>query len=108
MVMPKFMFVGSYTHQGAKGLAKEGGTARRAAVAKAAESVGGKLDALYFGFGADDFYVLLDLPDSAAATAISVNANQTGTVTGRTISLVTPEEMDAALKMHVQYRAPGT
>ncbi len=106
--MPKFMFVGSYTHEGSKGLAKEGGTARRAAAAKAAESVGGKLEALYFAFGADDFYAVFDLPDTAAAAAISVKASGTGALTGRTIPLITPEEMDAALKKTVQYRAPGT
>ena len=49
--MPKFMIVGSYTNEGAKGFAKEGGAARRAAAAKAAESVGGKLEAMYYAFG---------------------------------------------------------
>ena len=44
--MPKFMFTGSYTREGAKGLARERGTARREAVAKMAESVGGKLYAV--------------------------------------------------------------
>ena len=29
-MMPKFMFVGSYTHEGAKGLAKEGGAVNSA------------------------------------------------------------------------------
>jgi uncharacterized protein with GYD domain len=106
-VMPKFMVVGSYTHEGAKGLAKEGATARRAAIAEAAESVGGKVEAVYFAFGSDDFYVVLDLPDSAAAAAISVKANQTGTVTSRTVLLMTPEEMDAALKRNVRFRPPG-
>lgn len=54
-IIPKFMYVGSYTQEGAKGFAKKGGTARREAVAKMAESMGGKLDALYFAFGEDDF-----------------------------------------------------
>ena len=79
-VMPKFMVVGSYTQEGAKGVAKEGGTARRAAITKAAESVGGKVEAVYFAFGENDFYVVLDLPDSAAAAALSMRANQTGMV----------------------------
>jgi uncharacterized protein with GYD domain len=106
-VVPKFMVVGSYTPEGAKGLAKEGATARRAAIAEDAESVGGKVEAVYFAFGSDDFYIVLDLPDSAAAAAISVAANQTGTVTSRTILLMTPEEMDAALKRNVRFRPPG-
>jgi uncharacterized protein with GYD domain len=105
--MPKFMVIGNYTHEGAKGLAKEGGTARRTAIAEAAESVGGKVEAVYFAFGADDFFVVLDLPDSATAAAISVAAHQTGTVTSRMILLMTPEEMDAAAKKNVQFRPPG-
>ncbi|HTR15203.1 MAG TPA: GYD domain-containing protein, partial [Roseiarcus sp.] len=99
--MPKFMIVGSYTNEGAKGFAKEGGTARREAVVKAAASVGGKLDAMYYAFGENDFYVVLDLPDAAAATAVSLAANVSGAVHSRTVVLMTPEEVDAALKKHV-------
>jgi uncharacterized protein with GYD domain len=107
MVMPKFMVVGSYTPEGAKGLAKEGGTGRRAAIAQAAESVGGKVEAVYFAFGADDFFIVLDLPDSAAAAAIAVKAAETGTVASRMILLMTPEEMDAAVAKTVRFRPPG-
>jgi uncharacterized protein with GYD domain len=89
-------------------LAKEGGTARRAAAAKAVESVGGKLESLYFAFGEHDVFTVFDVPDAAAAAALSVSVSQTGAVTGRTVLLMTPEEMDAALKKTVQYRAPGT
>jgi uncharacterized protein with GYD domain len=105
--MPKFMVVGSYTPEGAKGLAKEGGTGRRAAITEAVESVGGKVEAVYFAFGADDFFVVLDLPDSSAAAAISVKAAQTGTVASRMILLMTPEEMDAAVAKSVKFRPPG-
>ena len=106
--MPKFMLVANYTHEGAKGLAKEGATARSAAFAKTVEGLGGKLDAAYFAFGQDDVFAVIDLPDAAAAAALSVNMNQTGRITARTILLMTSEEMDAALKKTVQYRAPGT
>ena len=43
--MPKFLITASYTTEGVKGLLKNGGSARRAIVQKAAESVGGKLEA---------------------------------------------------------------
>jgi uncharacterized protein with GYD domain len=105
--MPKFMVVGSYTSEGAKGLAKEGGTGRRAAITEAVESVGGKVEAVYFAFGADDFFVVLDLPDSSAAAAIAVKAAQSGTVASRMILLMTPEEMDAAVAKNVKFRPPG-
>jgi hypothetical protein len=49
--MPKYMFEAHYSVEGAKGVMKEGGSGRRAAIAKMAEGVGGKLESLYFAFG---------------------------------------------------------
>ena len=42
--MPKFLIKATYTSDGTKGLLKEGGTKRRAAVQKIIEAAGGKLD----------------------------------------------------------------
>ncbi len=49
--MPKYLFQASYTAEGAKGLLKEGGTKRRAAVEQLIKSVGGTLEAFYFALG---------------------------------------------------------
>ena len=49
--MPKYLIEASYTAEGAKGLIKLGGTARRAEVQRTVESLGGHLDAFYFVFG---------------------------------------------------------
>ena len=46
--MPKYLVEGHFTTEGAKGIAKEGGTARRTAIAKLVEGVGGKLEILLF------------------------------------------------------------
>ena len=105
--MPKFLITASYTTEGVKGLLKDGGSSRRAAVQKAAESVGGKLESFYFTFGDRDALVICDLPDSAAATAFSLIATATGTVRVATTPLITVEEVDAASKKSVSYRAPG-
>ena len=105
--MAKYLFIGNYTSEGAKGLAKEGGTARRAAAAEAAESLGGKLEAFYFGFGGDDVYAIIEHPDHSTAAALSLAVNQSGMATGRTVVLMTPEEMDAAVKKTPTYRPPG-
>jgi uncharacterized protein with GYD domain len=43
--MPKFMVKASYSAEGTRGLMKEGGTGRRAAVQKLIESLGGRLEA---------------------------------------------------------------
>jgi hypothetical protein len=42
--MPKYLTVASYTAEGAKGLLKEGGSARRAVVETMMKSIGGKLE----------------------------------------------------------------
>jgi uncharacterized protein with GYD domain len=106
--MPKYLLEGRYTVEGAKGVAKEGGTGRRAAVAKMAEGLGGKLEALYYAFGDVDVYVIVDMPDAAAATAAALAANQSGAVAIKTIVLITPEEVDEAAKKVVTYRRRAT
>ena len=105
--MPKFMIKASYNTEGAKGLMKEGGSARRAAVQKLVESLGGKVEAFYFAYGEADAYIITDMPDAAAGIAISLTVNASGAVRLSTIPLITPEELDAASKKTVNYRAPG-
>jgi uncharacterized protein with GYD domain len=105
--MPKFLFEAHYTPEGAKGVAKEGGSGRRDAVAKAAESIGGKLESIYFAFGGGDSYATVDLPDNVAAAAIALSVNQGNTATVKTVVLMTPEEIDKAAKKTVSYRPPG-
>ena len=105
--MPKFMVKASYTAEGARGLLKEGGTGRRAAVQKLIEGLGGKVEAFYFAYGEYDAYVITDFPDAAAGLAVSLAVNASGAVRLSTIPLITPEEIDAASKKSVAYRAPG-
>jgi uncharacterized protein with GYD domain len=103
--MPKYLIEAHYTAEGAKGVAKDGGTGRRAAVVKAAESAGGKLES--FAFGGADVYAIIELPDNVTAAAMSLAVNQGGAVATKTIVLLTPEEMDKAAKKTIAYRAPG-
>jgi len=105
--MPKFMIEAAYNTEGVKGLLAEGGSKRRDAAAKAMKAAGGKLEAFYFAFGKSDAVVIVDLPDhvSAAAAALAINAS--GAVTVSTTVLLTPAEIDEAVKKSVPYRAPG-
>lgn len=105
--MPKFMLQGSYTPEGARGLLKDGGSGRRAAVDKAVASVGGKIEVFYFTFGADDFVIIADLPDNEAAAATALRVGSTGAVTARTTVLLSIEQVDAAAQRVVEYRPPG-
>jgi uncharacterized protein with GYD domain len=105
--MPKYLIKATYTTEGIRGVMKEGGTARRAAVQKLVEGGGGKVEAFYFTYGEDDAIVIIDLPDASSALAVSVAVNASGAVRIATVPLITPEEMDTAVKQSVAYRAPG-
>ena len=105
--MPKFLIKASYSPEGARGLLKEGGTARRAAIQKLIEGIGGKVEAFYYAYGQDDAYVITDVPDAASGIALSLAVNASGAVRLSTVPLITPEEIDAAIKKSIPYRAPG-
>ena len=105
--MPKYLFKGSYTAEGAKGLKKDGGSKRYQAAEALVKQVGGTLDAFYFTFGESDFILIADVPDSAAAVAVSLAVNATGALEAQSSPLITVQEMDAAAKRKVAYRAPG-
>lgn len=105
--MAKYLFEARYTAEGAKGLAREGGSGRRAAIAKMTEGMGGKLESFYYAFGDVDAYVIVELPDHVTATAIALAVNQGGGAVVKTVVLIAPEDMDKAGKKAVDYRAPG-
>ncbi len=105
--MPKFLFETSYTLDGIKGVQSAGGTSRRDFVARLAEDLGGRLEAFYFAFGEHDAYVIADFPDTETATAVALAVNASGGATSRTVTLITPEEVDAAARRSVDYRPPG-
>jgi uncharacterized protein with GYD domain len=105
--MGKYLITASYTAEGAKGVLKDGGTKRRHAAEEAIKSAGGKLDSFYFAFGEHDAYIIVDAPDHSTVAAASVAINASGAVRSKTVVLLTPEEVDQAVKKSVTYRAPG-
>lgn len=105
--MPRYLIEASYTLEGVKGVQSSGGTSRRDAVAKVAESVGGRMESFYFAFGDHDVYTVVDLPDNESAAAVALTVNAAGGASVRTTVLLTPEEVDAAAKRSVEYRPPG-
>jgi uncharacterized protein with GYD domain len=104
--VPKYLIEASYTPDDVKGLQSAGGS-RRDAVAKVAESVGGRLESFYFAFGDHDVYTVLELLDNESAAAVALTVNGAGGATVHTVVLLTPEEVDAAANRSVEYRAPG-
>ena len=105
--MAKYMIEASYTQEGVKGLFKEGGTGRRTAIETAAKGLGGTVEAMYYVFGDDDVLVILDMPDNVSVAAFSLAVSAAGGATSTVRVLLTPEEIDAAVKKTAGYRAPG-
>ena len=105
--MPKFLFQASYNAEGAKGVMKGGGSARRAAVEQLMKELGGKLEVFYFAFGDVDAFVIADVPGNVEAVATALAANTSGVMQVKTTVLLTPEEVDAATKHAANFRAPG-
>ena len=105
--MAKYLLEACYTAEGAKGLAKEGGSSRRKRIEKMINAMDGKLEAFYYAFGPTDAYLIVDVPDSVTAVALSLAVNQSGAVQLKTHVLMTPEELDQATKKSVKYKAPG-
>jgi uncharacterized protein with GYD domain len=105
--MPKFLWQASYNSEGVKGLLKDGGSARRSAIEKMVGGLGGSVEAMYYAFGEDDVYVIADLPDDEAAAAAAMTVGAQGSVSIKTVVLMTPEQVDDAAKRSVDYRPPG-
>ena len=105
--MPKFMLRASYTAAGAAGVLKEGGSGRAKAIEALAKSVGGTVESAYWALGADDFYCIADLPDTAAAAALSLTVGASGAASITTAQLFTAAEVDDIVGRRVEYRPPG-
>lgn len=105
--MPKYLVQASYSAEGTKGLLAEGGTGRRQAVEQVLRSCGGTLEWMYFAFGDDDLYLVLDMPDAVSMAATSMKVRATGAITSRAVPLLSVEDIDAAARKRVDFRAPG-
>jgi uncharacterized protein with GYD domain len=105
--MPRFLFEASYTVEGIRGLRRQGGSGRREAVARAAHSLGGRLEQFYFAFGEQDAFAVAELPDNQSAAAFALAVSEAGGATVRTVVLLTPEEVDAAARQAVEYQPPA-
>jgi uncharacterized protein with GYD domain len=107
IIMPKYLYNGSYSLEGVRGLIKEGGSSRRAQIENTVKGLGGRLEVFYFAFGGNDVYCIMDFPDNISCAAVSLTVNAAGGFKGNATVLMSPEEMDQATKKKVLYRGPG-
>ena len=108
--MAKYLLKASYNADGTRGLLKDGGSNRKAAVANLIDDMGGTLESFYFAFGDHDVFVIADLPNEIVAAAIGLKVGASGLVDVSTTALLTPGQVDAACDKQTMatYQAPGT
>jgi uncharacterized protein with GYD domain len=108
--MAKYLIEAAYSHEGLKGLIKDGGSGRRTAVESAVKALGGRVESMYYGFGTSDVYVIVEAPDNVTAAALALAVGATGALAHyKTTVLLTTDEVDQAAKKSAgaSYRAPG-
>lgn len=106
--MAKYLVKAKYSAPaGVRGLLEDGGSERVAAVKALIESVGGTLEAFYFALGEYDAYVIADVPDIESGVALSLTVSASGLAATETVTLITAEQVDAAVKKSPIYDAPG-
>jgi uncharacterized protein with GYD domain len=74
--------------------------------ARAVLAAWGRLGSVESALEDADVYAIVDLPDSAAAAALSLTISGSGVASVRTVALLTPEELDRAAQLNPDY-APG-
>ncbi|GAA4292221.1 hypothetical protein GCM10023086_01950 [Streptomyces venetus] len=105
--MSKYLFKSRLTPDGMKGLLSEGAKARREAVGRMVEDLGGRVEAMYWAFGDEDVYVTAELPGNTSAAAMGMVVSSVGGVRTTTVVLLSADEIDEAVRQEVHYRPPG-
>lgn len=108
--MPKYLTLFKYSAEGTKGFLKEKAAAgREAVIRKAVESVGGKVELIYWtSAGEYSGIAISELPDSATGAAFAAMVTSTGSFSEfKAIELLTASEIDRALGKSMTYRPPG-
>jgi uncharacterized protein with GYD domain len=105
--MPKYLISANYTSEGLAGVRAAGAKSRVDSVTTMLEAMGGRLESFYFAFGDDDVLAITDVPDDEAAAAVALAINSSGAVSVRTTKLLTPDQVDEALRRSVNYQPPG-
>ena len=106
--MSKYLIEATYTAEGLRGVMKDKAAGRKAAVEKLLAEAGGKLHAIYFGFGDTHVFMVAEMASAADAAALSFVVTSSGAVNSKVTPLFTVEEIDAALGKSIHYSRPGS
>jgi uncharacterized protein with GYD domain len=97
--MPRFITFFSYTGESAKAMIER--PSDRSAAAKAlVESLGGTLEAFYWMQGKHDGFVISNLPDGVAASALAAAVSASGAIGGAQTHQLFDHDEQAAIVKH--------
>ena len=107
--MVMYLGTGKYTSEALAGVRQAGYVSRRTASEQTVESLGGRLESMYFTRSNQwDLIVVMTLPDSDAAFAFQSFGQSRGVFERMELfELRTPEEADAAVKVQAAWFPPG-
>ena len=98
--MSHFVCLVTYTQQGLQQL---GATTKRAnAFRKMAETMGAKVESIYWTLGAYDLVMTLEAPDEKTAAQVAFSLNSLGNVRTHTLAAFTCDEMNDEILEKVQ------
>lgn len=97
--MPYYLFQLSYSHDAIKAMIAKPSD-RKAAAAKLAAAVGGKLHHMSFAFGTSDVVCLIEAPDDKSMAAVGLLIGASGTASKMmTTKLISMEDGMAAMQL---------
>jgi uncharacterized protein with GYD domain len=94
--MPKYLAMFSYSHDAMAAMI-DTAAEREPAVRAVLDSVGGRLECLYWMFGPADGIAIVDAPDSVTMAAISAAVSSTGSIHSETHELFSGEDVGRIL-----------
>ena len=105
----RFIVFFGYTAEAKKAMVANPGD-RAAAISALASSAGGSIESVEFMFGSWDGFVIMNVPDSTTAAAISLAVGSTGSFAAlETRQLLSPQEFGTARRAAagLSYTPPG-
>jgi uncharacterized protein with GYD domain len=108
--MPKYLAQFSYSHTAMAAMI-DNPADREAAVTRVVESVGARLEALYWMFGDHDGIAIVEAPDSLTMAGISAAVSSTGAVSSETHELFSSADvrhiLETASRARANFAQPG-
>ena len=105
--MPKYLSLFSYSHSAMAAMI-DNPADRETAVRRVVESVGARLETMYWMFGAHDGVGIVEAPDSLTMAGISAAISSTGTVRSETHELFSTADIRHILEKARDARANFT